>query len=49
MKHNYQKLCSATLMLQLRGINITGEYYYNFVNVSQVISGDNLSYRITKK
>lgn len=42
MKHGYQKLCSATLMLQQLLINISGEYYYNFVNVSQVIRGDNL-------
>ena len=43
MKHGYQKLCSANLMVQQLHINISGEYYYNFVNVSQVIRGDNLN------
>ena len=43
MKHGYQKLCSANLMVQQLHINISGEYYYNFVNVSQVIRGDKLN------
>ena len=30
-------------MVQQLRINILGEYYYNFVNVSQVIRGDNLN------